>query len=311
MAYTKNTWAVKNALTISKLQNLETQYDCVFDSSAKTPIGAWTWQLAVGASSTDGLALETTTAATVGAQKRSPRMRLKGKGWKTNATAASQDVDFAWEVRPVQGTAAPTGSLLWAAAINGGAYSDIAELTSAGGFIASTYLGVGASVPASGAVRIGNNAYIVGKTSGGVDKAMLGISGSNVLDIDIDAIGARFYGTLRVSSFGSGTLQSDASGNISSVSDERLKTSIRAFTRGLDGIRKLTPISHRWNRKSGMETKSRYVGFSAQNVERALGAGVSRNSKGVRSLSDRAIIAALVNAVQQLDAQVAALQGAA
>lgn len=87
---------------------------------------------AVDATSTDGVILETSTAATVGAQKYSPRIRWKGFGWKTNATAASQAVEFAAEVQPVQGTAAPTGTWKLQAAINGGAYADVLRVGSDG-----------------------------------------------------------------------------------------------------------------------------------------------------------------------------------
>lgn len=87
---------------------------------------------AVAATSTDGVILETSTAATVGAQKWSPRIRWKGFGWKTDATAASQAVEFAAEVQPVQGAAAPTGSWVLKSAINGGAYSDVLTIGSAG-----------------------------------------------------------------------------------------------------------------------------------------------------------------------------------
>lgn len=81
---------------------------------------------------TSGLALVNTTAATVGAQQISPALRFSGFGWKTDATAASQAVDFRNYCLPVQGAAAPTGNLLWQAAINGGAYSTLLTLSTAG-----------------------------------------------------------------------------------------------------------------------------------------------------------------------------------
>lgn len=90
----------------------------------------------IGTTSTDGFVFENTTAAAAGAQQYSPRARMRGFGWKTTPTAASQAVDFAWEVRPVQGSAAPTGTLVWSAAINGGAFSDLLTLSSAGQVLA-------------------------------------------------------------------------------------------------------------------------------------------------------------------------------
>lgn len=88
--------------------------------------------MAVDATSTDGLALATTTAATVGAQKYSPRIRWTGSGWKTNATAAAQAVDGAVELIPVQGAAAPTAKLSFSFQINGGGYSEKASVNSNG-----------------------------------------------------------------------------------------------------------------------------------------------------------------------------------
>lgn len=86
----------------------------------------------IGTTSTDASVLLNTTAAAAGAQQYSPRVRWRGNGWKTNATAASQTVDFAAEVRPVQGTANPTGNWFLMASINGGAYADVLQVSNIG-----------------------------------------------------------------------------------------------------------------------------------------------------------------------------------
>lgn len=65
--------------------------------------GALTQNQAIAATSTDGIVLATSAVATVGAQKFSPRIRLSGSGWKTNATAGAQAVDWIAELQPVQG----------------------------------------------------------------------------------------------------------------------------------------------------------------------------------------------------------------
>jgi hypothetical protein len=534
MAYTKHTWSTGDLVTATDANHWETQYDCVFDTSAKTPTAAWTWQLAVGATSTDGLALETTTAATAGAQKYSPRMRLKGKGWKTNATAASQDVDFAWEVRPVQGAAAPTGQLVWSAAINGGSYTDLFNVTS-GGVLTATQLvsttqaigpvgsesapawsftgqtgygmyyesssvrlavagalamrlsssamtlttgillvnnnrgslgwsadgkivlkddagtsfgllqfggtsasypawkrsGAGfvarladdsadaavtvsaltsqagtitASAPAMTATQTWNNSgvtftgwllnitdtasaagsllanwqvggsskvafskagavtaastltvnaggAVIKKASGAILEVNTGVargSGNGYISIsdptgvkgsigyssavadtfvvanDLNAamyfatngnIGVRIEttGALKFPYYGAGTLETDASGNVTATSDARMKTAVQPFTAGLRQILRVQPVSFRWRKRSGMDTRRRYTGFLAQNIERALGAtsGVTVNQKtGLRSLSDKALIGALVNAVRELHADVETLKAA-
>lgn len=69
-----------------------------------------------------GLALTNNTAALVAAQQFSPAIRWHGSGWKTNATAGSQTVDFRAYVKPIQGGSAPSGQLRFDSSIAGGAY---------------------------------------------------------------------------------------------------------------------------------------------------------------------------------------------
>lgn len=73
----------------------------------------------IGTSQSDalGILLANSQPATVGAQQYSPATIWQGNGWKTDATAASQDVRFRAYVVPVQGTANPSG--VW------GLYSNI------------------------------------------------------------------------------------------------------------------------------------------------------------------------------------------
>lgn len=86
----------------------------------------------------DGVVLVNSAAATAGNQRYSPSIRFTGKGWKTDATAASQTVDWTISARPVEGTAAPAVTLVWASQVNAGGYTDRLMLTSAGGLTATT-----------------------------------------------------------------------------------------------------------------------------------------------------------------------------
>lgn len=83
----------------------------------------------------DGLTLTDTTAASSGNQQYSPAIHLTGQGWKTTATAASQSVDFRQYVVPVQGTTNPTGNWKLESSVNGGAYGNSLNYTSAGQLI--------------------------------------------------------------------------------------------------------------------------------------------------------------------------------
>lgn len=115
-------------------------------------------------------------------------------------------------------------------------------------------------------------------------------------------------GPVRMTSFGAGTATFDSSGNISSSSDERLKTDIQPFNTGLAALSKINPIKYKWNSISGMEMQHDYVGFSAQNVQSVLPEGVGMNSKGYLSLQERAIIATLVNSVKELQTEIKQLK---
>lgn len=88
--------------------------------------------LGVTQTTTSGLALVSTTAAAAGAQQISPALRFTAHGWKTTSTAASQAVEIREYLLPVQGTANPSGTLLWEQSVNGGAYSSLMSLTTAG-----------------------------------------------------------------------------------------------------------------------------------------------------------------------------------
>lgn len=127
-----------SALTGLATGDDHTQYLLV--AGTRDGTGAWrnlaalTSQVAVsnGTGTEDGLVAENTTAATAGNQKYSPLNRQRGNGWKTNATAGSQSVEFATQVRPVQGAAAPTGATHWLSQINGGGWTSRMNLDSAG-----------------------------------------------------------------------------------------------------------------------------------------------------------------------------------
>lgn len=84
---------------------------------------------ALGASSADGLSLVNTTAAGVGSQQISPRLRLTGQGWKTNATAGTQSVDWIMENLPTQGTANAGTDLQWSYQQNAGGYNVVMRLS--------------------------------------------------------------------------------------------------------------------------------------------------------------------------------------
>lgn len=128
------------------------------------------------------------------------------------------------------------------------------------------------------------------------------IATTSYVGIGTNAPTANFQasGTIRFSSFGAGTLTTDASGNVTASSDERLKDIQGDYTRGLEDLRKIKPIKYKWNELSGLERENVYSGFSAQNVGEAIPEAVSTDPRGYLSLQERPILAALVNAVKEI-----------
>jgi hypothetical protein len=88
--------------------------------------------LGAGQSNTSGLTLNNGTAATAILNQNSPAIRMRGRGWKTDATAASQAVDFRHYVTTITGTAATSGRLDFEASINGAAYNNVLAIKSDG-----------------------------------------------------------------------------------------------------------------------------------------------------------------------------------
>ena len=185
----------------------------------------------------------------------------------------------------------------------------------------ATLLEVGANA-GGGAISLPTAAMTFSiNTAGGTQLAVLDtssvtrhitITGSNGGNPTIGASGGsvNINATVQMSTYGAGAATFDASGNITSVSDERLKAISGPYTPGLSSIEKITPIIYKWNDKSGMETEHDYAGFSAQNVRDALGElAVGRNAAGMLSLQDRAVLAAAINALKELSTRVTQLEG--
>ncbi len=105
---------------------------------------------------------------------------------------------------------------------------------------------------------------------------------------------------VRFNAYGSGTLVTDGSGNITASSDAKLKTFMTPFTKGLKEVLGLEPKSYHWTEESGFDTVNKYTGFIANEVEIHISEAVGTDNKGLKTLSDRPIIGALVNSTQEL-----------
>jgi hypothetical protein len=117
--------------------------------------------------STDGFVGNNATPAAAGAQQFSPRLRLTGQGWKTNATAASQNTDWIVENQPVQGAANPSSNLVFSSQINAGGYNVEATLTSGGVWNVATGFQIGGANAAVTTFLVGNGTNFVAGTMSG------------------------------------------------------------------------------------------------------------------------------------------------
>jgi hypothetical protein len=110
--------------------------------------------------------------------------------------------------------------------------------------------------------------------------------------------------SVRFASFGAGAATFDANGNVSSVSDVRMKDVQCDFTKGLSTVLQLKPKNYKWKASTGFDTVNVYTGFVAQDVAAVLPEAAWKNKDGMYSLQDRPIEAALVNAVKELSKKV-------
>lgn len=109
---------------------------------------------------------------------------------------------------------------------------------------------------------------------------------------------------IRFNGYGAGAITSDASGNLTAASDERMKDVLGEFTDGLAELERIQPIRYRWKDDSGMEPEHEYAGFAAGNVKDAIPMATGLTPDGYMTLQDRALLAACVNAIKQLATEI-------
>lgn len=169
---------------------------------------------AIGTTSTDGLSLDNTTAATVGTTVQySTRLRQRGTAWNS-VGAASETHDWAFEVRPATAAGATSSTWVIARSMAGAAYADCLSIASSGATTITGPLTVngaaGVTVAnASGYVGIGSGTM---PTAGSVRFPVLGASGTRLVTMTDSG------GTTRdiVYLYGTNQLQFGNGGNVSS-----------------------------------------------------------------------------------------------
>ena len=115
-------------------------------------------------------------------------------------------------------------------------------------------------------------------------------------------------GVLQLNTYGAGTLVTNSSGIISASSDVRLKNVKHAFTTGLKAITQIHPAVYSWKSEEKEGVHTTYAGFIAQDVQKAIPEAVGQGKDGYLTLQDRAITAALVNAIKEQQKEIEDLQ---
>jgi hypothetical protein len=171
-------------------------------------------------------------------------------------------------------------------------YLDASSITNGRQFA----IGSGGNLDAQGVGK-----FVIYDVTAGANRFIIDSSGNIGIGTTTPSAQLTTTGTVRLANFGAGNLQTDALGNVSVSSDERLKDIEGSFSRGLAELRTIQPIVYKWNAASGLDMSGTYAGFSAQNVDGSIPEAVGKSPNGYLSLSDRPILAATVNAIKELD----------
>ncbi len=149
---------------------------------------------------------------------------------------------------------------------------------------------------------IGNG---TGPATGDRSDALVILKNGNIgIGVSIPSAQLHTTGTVRFANFGAGTLVTDANGNVSVSSDERLKNIQGTFDRGLSELMSINPIEYKWKKETGYDTENSYYGFSAQNVKLSIPEAVGEDNRGYLTLSDRPILATVINAIKEQQGQI-------
>ena len=134
------------------------------------------------------------------------------------------------------------------------------------------------------------------------------IHGSSIQNVEgnpANTIRGQFWYDSIASEFKYQDQVTDASGNITASSDSSLKTRVYEKISGLDEVLELQPKAYYWNKD---EKKNIEFGFFADEVKDIIPEAAPLHKDGTYGLLDRGIIAALVNSIQELKAEIEELK---
>jgi hypothetical protein len=142
----------------------------------------------------------------------------------------------------------------------------------------------------------------------GSDNYQIVTAGVKALQLTVTT-GAATFSSL--AGAGSRAVNADASGTLSAASDSRLKQEVLDYkVEGLAEILKMQPRAYKWlsdieNRGENAATE---IGFFANEVASIIPSAAPMGNDGYYGFYDRAVIAALVNSVKELNARIIQLE---
>ena len=108
----------------------------------------------------------------------------------------------------------------------------------------------------------------------------------------------------RFSGYGAGTLTTDVNGFITASSDRNLKDIIKPLENVLEKIINFEPVYFKWNDKTDLDKENIYISTIAQSIEKDFPEAVGKMADGTLTVQDRAVMAILVKAIQELKAEI-------
>ena len=180
---------------------------------------------------------------------------------------------------------------------------------------------IGAQPAGSGpGITTGNYNVVIGTAITGLSTTLsnaivIGDGQGNIrIDYGKTQAGWTMASAVRMSNYGAGTATFDASGNITSVSDEKVKDFQRFFNRSISDLKAIgKPIVFKYKQDNplGLETEHQYTGFFAQQVQRGIPEAVGESPSGYLTLDDRPILATAINCILELEKRIAILEAQA
>lgn len=154
------------------------------------PNGSYYLLPVVANTATAGIGLIALEDATAANQRYSPFSYWRGSGWKTNATAAAENVEFRAYTVPVQGVSHPTGYFVIESSVNDGSFANGLRLFTSGGLTLGSATDPGAlNFTTGGSIVLGGDISAVGALTAG-SGSIIGALGCGTLTTGTATIGS-------------------------------------------------------------------------------------------------------------------------